>query len=308
MLGKDREEAFRICEDYYFEFNKSNPDDGEIIYLSKELIMLSSLPKNTKFTRGEKQLLHTIGMMLQADYMMTDLEHQGVDYGAMRVHIELLEKALQNGLEDRYVTFISIDVLFNDVLKDYNVEYDNSNNGDDFEDICIYWNALSELYNSYSSYKVKYKGFDNHSLSILSSATEKYKEYQERTIEEKAILSVNGIAADFAAVVEHEFKKIIIKLSGKNRWSFFDAINEFENMSEYESPALFSLSSPEYIDRLHFVRKIHNDIDHGNRLITEEELEKLYHYIVFCDMCQLISDGYQDINTHIDNGGNNGLD
>lgn len=307
MLGKDREEAFRICQDYYFEFNKSKPDDGEIIYLSKELIRLSSLQKNTTFTRGERQLLRTVGMMLQSDYMMTDLNHQGVDYGAMRVHIELLEKALQNGLDDRNVTFISMDVLFNDVLKNYSVEYDNSNIVDDFADICIYWNALSELYNSYSLYKVKYKGFDNHSLSILSSAYEKYKEYQERTVEEKAILSVNGIAADFAAVVEHEFKKIIIKLTGKSRWSFFDAINEFEKMSEYESPALFSLSSPDYIDRLHFIRKMHNDIDHGNRLITEEEIEKLYRYIIFCDICQLLSDGYQDINTQIDIGGNHGL-
>ena len=147
-----------------------------------------------------------------------------------------------------------------------------------------------------TSYKVKYRGFDEHTLSILSSATEKYKEFQERSEEEKEILSVNGIAADFAAVVEHEFKKIIIKLTDKGKWTFFDAINEFDKMVEIESPALFTLSSPEYIDRLHFIRKIHNDIDHGNRLIKEEELEKLYHYIVFCDMCQLLSDSYLDIN------------
>lgn len=296
MLGRDREETFRICEDYYFEFNKSNPDDGEIIYLSKEVVMLSELPQNSTFTRGEKQLLRTVGMMLQFDYMMTDLYHQGIDYGAMRVHIELLQKALQDGLEDRNVAFISMDILFNDVLKEYRVEYDDSNSGDDYAGIIIHWNAMSELYNFYSSYKVKYKGFDNHSLSILSSATEKYKEYQERTEEEKSILSVNGIAADFAAVVEHEFKKIIIELTDKSKWTFFDAINEFDKMTDIESPALFTLSSPEYIDRLHFIRKIHNNIDHGNRLITEEELEKLYLNIIFCDMCQLLSDGYLDIN------------
>lgn len=271
-IAKDRQEALRICQDYYIEFDKSRPDDREIVYLAKELLMISSLPKNTTFTRGEKQLLRTLGKMMHADYTMTDLEHQGVDYGAMRVHIELLEKSLMDGLEDRNVVMIYINVLFNDVLKDYKVDYDDSDSGDNSAGIFIYWNALSELYNSYSSYKVKYQGFDDHSISILGSATEKYQEYQKRPEEEKAILSVNGIAADFAAVVEHEFKKIIIKTTGKSGWTFFDAIKELESS---ESFALFDLAEPDNIDKLHFIRKIHNDIDHGNRLITEKELERM---------------------------------
>ena len=118
MFEIDKEEAINICRNLCYEFGRSNPDVVEIIYSSKELMLLSDLPKKSSFTRGEKQLLRTIGMMLQADYSMTDLKHQDVDYGAMRVHVELLERALIDGLEDRNISIIEIDVLFNDVLKD----------------------------------------------------------------------------------------------------------------------------------------------------------------------------------------------
>lgn len=295
MFEIDKEEAINICRNLCYEFGRSNPDVVEIIYSSKELMLLSDLPKKSSFTRGEKQLLRTIGMMLQADYSMTDLKHQDVDYGAMRVHVELLERALIDGLEDRNISIIEIDVLFNDVLKEYRVEYDNSDSGDQLAGVYIHWNAMSELYNSYSSYKVSYKSFDEHSISILASATERYKDYQNKTEEEKQILSVNGVAADFAAAVEHEFKKIISLIYGESKRTFFDSIGLLEKMKTYKVPMLEELAKKEYIEKLHFIRMVHNDIDHGNRLITEEELDELYHITVFGNLCQLLSDTYYDL-------------
>ena len=163
----DRQEVFRICRDFYDEFNNTQPNNGEIIILSKELIMLSDLSNNT-FTRGERQLLRSIGNTLCAEYTMTSLTHPTIDYAAMRVHVELLEKAIIDGLEDRNILLIEIDVLFNDVLKNYKVRYvDNSNSGDSLAGIYVEWNAVSELYNSYVAYSVSYQGFDKQGMIFV---------------------------------------------------------------------------------------------------------------------------------------------
>lgn len=298
MFEVDREEALDICRTLRNEFESRNPNITEIVYSSKELIFLSELPNKTSFTRAEKQLLRTVGMMFQADYFMTDLKHQNVDYGAMRAHVDLLERALIDGLENRNIAYIDMDVLFNDILKEYHVEYDDTNCSDQLAGVFINWNAVSELYNSYSSYMVSYKSFDVHSIEQLASANEGYKDYLSKSEEEKMIFSMNGIAAAFAAPVEYEFKKVVACILGRDdRRTFFDAINLFQEKKSYEIPALDVLVRKEYIDELHFIRKIHNDIDHGNRTILEDEMEKLYAIVSQGSLCQLLSDAFFDL-TH----------
>lgn len=293
-ISRENLQLSRICKDFYTEFSRSKPNDIEIINLSREMKMLANLEKSS-FTRNEKQLLYTIGNMIEGDYLCAVPEYQDIDYGAMNVHIELVERAFRDGIEDKNISMITVNVLFNDVLESYCIEYNDLEWKADPAGIPIWWESRSKLYNFYSIYKSKYKGFEEHSISILASAAEEYIKYQSRTEQEKMIITTNGIVANFAAVIEYEFKKIVTLLTGNNDYTFYQAIKAFKEIDSFNSPWLEELSDSNRINNLHFIRKMHNDVDHGNRLTSAHELKKIYNIVIHGDLCQLLSNAYIDL-------------
>lgn len=279
------------CNDLIYEFSRDFVNDFEVQMMCKELNMLLDIVESN-FKRAEKQLLKTICSTILMDYLLLNEIYNNIDYDAMRVHVELLKNCIIDGLEDRNVKMLTVKVAYGDIFNGYIIEYDNSSCIDELEEVPIWWESESNIYNSYIIYKNKYKGFKEHSIKALATATDSLKRYRDSN-EGKELFSYNGIASQYAAVVEYELKRIISKeldIDAKDI-AFYDAIKKIDSINS-ESDCFFNLSNEAKKSNLHWIRRqVRNVADHGERDITYEEVEKMYNILIFEDLLDIIS-GY----------------
>lgn len=293
-----RMEVLSKCRELNYELSLDEVNDFEIQMLCKELKMLPELANRNKgnFSRAEKQIITTVPKMILMEYLTMDPKYANYDYNAMRLFVDLLYRCIINGLEDRNIGMITVKVLYGDVLKSYEVKYnDDSNCSDEYAGVPIFWDAVDELYRSYTSYKSRYKGLDEHSISILGSATEKLNDIEKRK-QGRELISYNGIASEYTSVVEHELKRLISKLINKDIKSitFFDAIEKLK-VIDSDNSFIYQLSTDYKITQLHWVRGIRNDIDHGTRKISCDEIQRIYKIIIFGDLLDLVSGALCDV-------------
>lgn len=250
-----------LCQNPFFEYNKLLHKE-----FPKQKLKNNSKKNENSLNTTERAVLKSAMQCIIADYMFTHYEE--IDYGAIKICFEYPYMLICQGLDEKVLKSIDLDIGYGDVLIDVRIKYEDNfkkYNLDEEVSIIPNWNSLDDLYNSYEEYRHIFLKFSESSLQSLSTADVAFKEYTSR-VKGRELLSYNGIAMNYVGVLETEIKKLITKefnISNK-KLRLIDAINHLEKLKDV------ILSSEVTINKLHEVRILRNKIAHGGSISYEE--------------------------------------
>lgn len=207
---------------------------------------------------------------------------QAIDYGSIKVISQLIFQIAYTGLENKKIHHITYKVAYDDNLVEYSVKYQTSleqYNIKHQEFILTIWDAESDSYNKYNTYKTELKNFEEESLRLLMSSYELIQFYNEKE-EAREFISYTTVAMNYLLVLEKEIKKLILLRSGEKLKvkNLVDAINHLQEFDQYD------VFTEKLIERLHQLRTLRNRAAHGEhitRIQCEEIITILFENHVF---------------------------
>lgn len=244
----------------------------------KQLLKISNIKNNDKRLKAKTKIKTNLNMTERAllkNRMQGILMEYGwkgfnenVDYSGIRLYFEMTYRLILAGLEEKKIKSIDLTVGYGDAIYELGVKYSSDGSKYNINEnnyIIVHFNALDNLYNTYSIYKNKYKDFSESSLYSLATASDMAKQYESRE-EGKDIVSYNGIVLNYVGVLECELRKLIAIKFNLNEidLKLVDAINYLNKLNH---PIL---STQELIEDLHKVRKLRNKAAHGNFTTYDE--------------------------------------
>ena len=257
-------------------------------------VQYDSMKKSSSMlNRTERAVLKTQMMSILSEYFMVGGVYDKHDYGAIRVAFETARELIYEGLQEKKISSLILNVGYGDTLESIEVEYEDSDKKYILQEhIIIFpiWNSLDEFYRKHSIYKVEYSNFSEESINSLATAENMFNNLRERN-EGSEMISYKGIAMNFLGVLEEEVKNMVCKKLRLNltKLTFNDAINHLRKGQFGE------LSEPDMIERLDKLRILRNKAAHPGNTITVEDIEYIENELISRQVLKFIDWKLTDI-------------
>lgn len=161
-----------LCQNPFFEYNKLLHKE-----FPKQKLKNNSKKNENSLNTTERAVLKSAMQCIIADYMFTHYEE--LDYRAIKICFEYPYMLISQGLDEKVLKSIDLDIGYGDVLIDVRIKYEE--------------------------YRHIFLKFSESSLQSLSTADVAFKEYTSR-VKGRELLSYNGIAMNYVGVLEIEIK------------------------------------------------------------------------------------------------------
>lgn len=283
-----------ICNDLLEELNKQKVDSDKVKSMAQCLGQIKNIDEiRTQINKTLLRIINSTAQYILYEYIMQD-DSKKIDYKAQAVFVQFLVKVIFDGIPEKNISLVTFKVKFDDVLYDYNIEYDD-------EEIIIedqylvFWMQKDKLYQYYSIFSRDYIGFDDYVIRSLATEAERYDKLIKRK-QGQELVSYNGVIGGLIFNIEHELKKIVKAYCPKFdvlHKELKDTLNEFKSIDT--DSQIIDILKEKYIDKIDVLRDtIRNPIGHANRGISKEEAKEAHKFLLHSDLLQQISNAIME--------------